>query len=271
MRAADRAVLAGLALAGLIAVFWFMVLSPKRDEAGRLGDDVAQLEQSVASEEQLAASAEEAQEDYSSNYRRLVVFGKAVPEDSDTSSLILTLDRIAGRAGVDFRNLELDASGAGTATPSTTTTTPPPSGSDGAAGATDGSDTSAATTTAAAPTEAAASVLPIGATVGPAGLPTMPYRLSFTGDFFRFADLISGLDRLVSTRDDDLRVDGRLMTVDGFSFSVDPNRGFPRLLASLAVTTYLTPASQGLTAGGTATGPAPSAGAVPTSSTGATP
>jgi hypothetical protein len=274
MRAADRAVLAGLALAGLIAAVWFLVLSPKREEAAKLGDQVSQLQQSVSQQEQLAAAAEQAQDAYGSNYRRLVVFGKAVPEDADTSSLILTLDRIAGNAGVDFRNLELDASGGAGSSTAAAPTTPPPlqSGSEAAAGA-QPAETSATTASATAPaTEAAAATLPIGATVGPAGLPVMPYRLSFTGDFFRFADLIGGLDNLVSTRGDDLRVDGRLLTVDGFSFSGDPARGFPNLVANFAVTSYLTPASQGLTAGGTPTGPAPTTpAAVPTSSTGAAP
>jgi hypothetical protein len=46
--------------------------------------------------------------------------------------------------------------------------------------------------------------------------------------------------------------------VDGFTLAADPVKGFPALTASLAVTTYLTPATQGLTAGATPTGPAPS-------------
>jgi len=67
-------------------------------------------------------------------------------------------------------------------------------------------------------------------------------------------------------------VDGRLMTVDGFSLTGDPDRGFPHLVASFAVTTYLTPATEGLTAGGTSAAPAPStSSAVPTSTTGETP
>ena len=48
-------------------------------------------------------------------------------------------------------------------------------------------------------TESAAAVLPLGAAVGLAGLPTMPYDLIFTGDFFDIADFMAGLDRMVKS------------------------------------------------------------------------
>ena len=100
-------------------------------------------------------------------------------------------------------------------------------------------------------TEAAAASLPIGATVGPAGLPVMPYELQFQGDFFQIADFVAGLDKGVSAgKKGEVSVDGRLMTVDGFSLTRDLQKGFPSLLANFAVTTYVTPTEEGLTAGG---------------------
>src|SRR2546429_4578815 len=47
----------------------------------------------------------------------------------------------------------------------------------------------------------------------------------------------------------------RLATIDGFSLQPSSSGG---LTANLAITTYVTPASQGLTAGATPAGPAPS-------------
>ena len=47
------------------------------------------------------------------------------------------------------------------------------------------------------PTEASAATLPIGATVGPAGLGVLPYSLQFTGDFFEIADLLERIDEQV--------------------------------------------------------------------------
>jgi hypothetical protein len=107
------------------------------------------------------------------------------------------------------------------------------------------------------PTEAAASLLPLGATVGTAGLGVMPYNLDFSGDFFQVADFIKGINSLVKTGDA-VAVDGRLMTLDGFALVPDgEENGVPKLKATFAVTTYVTPPDQGVTAGATSTAPAP--------------
>ncbi len=47
-------------------------------------------------------------------------------------------------------------------------------------------------------TEASAAALPIGAVVGPAGLPTLPVHLNFQGGFFDIANFIGGVDGLVT-------------------------------------------------------------------------
>jgi hypothetical protein len=85
----------------------------------------------------------------------------------------------------------------------------------------------------------------------------MPYNLTFSGDFFQVADFIGGIDSLIKTRGSNVAVDGRLVTLDGFALNADPEAGFPHLSATFSVTTYLTPPSQGLTAGATPTEPAP--------------
>ena len=256
MKSSDRAILAGLVVAGLIAAFWFVLLSPKREEASKLEDDVAALQQSVNEQEQLVAAAEQAREDFNANYRRLVVLGKAVPEDEDTSSLFVQLDKLAADSGVEFDTIVLNSNAAGEAAPppaaaETTAdgTAPPESTSEGAEA------TSAPEVVSTEPTEAAAAGLPIGATVGPAGLPVMPYTVGLRGSFFELADFLAGVDRLVHSRNGRDVVDGRLVTIDGFGLTGDPEEGFETLTASLAVTTFVTPADQGLTAGATSAGP----------------
>jgi hypothetical protein len=98
----------------------------------------------------------------------------------------------------------------------------------------------------------------------------MPYTLKFTGDFSKVSDFIGGLDKLVTTTNEGVAVDGRLLTVDGFSLSSAQGATFPHLEANFSVTTYLTPPTQGVTAG--ATPVAPEATATPASTTtGATP
>ncbi|HEX2467885.1 MAG TPA: hypothetical protein VHJ54_06740 [Solirubrobacterales bacterium] len=272
MKATDRSVLLGLALAGLIAAFWFVVLAPKREEAADLQKQVETVEQSVAEQEQLAASALEAKEDFDRNYRSLVVLGKAVPEDEDTSSLFVQLDQIADDSGVEFDAIELNASGAAAAPPPTAAAE---TTADGAQPADEGSSEPPSQPASAAPTEAAAAALPIGATVGPAGLPVMPYNIGLRGSFFALADFLAGVDRLVHSRHGREIVDGRLVTIDGFGLSGDPEDGFKTLTAELAVTTFVTPADLGLTAGATPTGPpealptpgVPTPGSTTTSST----
>jgi Tfp pilus assembly protein PilO len=271
MKASDRGVLILLPIVALIAAFWMLVLSPKREEASSLQDDIAQLESEIAVQQQVVEAAEQARQDFPEDYQKVVTLGKAVPQDDDTASLFAQLGVISRRAGVEFISLELraDSEAATPPAPDSTGGTPsvdePPAENGGAA--------------AVAPaTESAAALLPIGAAVGPAGLPVMPYALQFRGDFFHVADFIHGLDSRVTADEEKVLADGRLITIDGFTLKGDTEVGFPSLQASFAVTTYLTPETEGLTAGATPSGPAtvaaPGTGEVttePTSSTGATP
>jgi hypothetical protein len=99
----------------------------------------------------------------------------------------------------------------------------------------------------------------------------MPYTVTFDGNFFEIADFIKGLDSLVDTKRDEVAVDGRLVTVDGFSLEADPDRGFPALQASFALTTYLTPPGEGVTGGATPANPAEAEAAPVATTTGALP
>ena len=253
MKSSDRTILLGVVLVAVVTAALFLILGPKRKEAARLSDEVQTLKDSIAQQEQAASYGEEARRTFPSTYQRLVVLGKAVPAGDETSSMLVELSSISADAGVEFRGIALSGSGG---TPAAAPA--PPASTDASE-----SDTSvdAATAPASAPvsaTESVAANLPIGATVGPAGLPVMPYQLSFTGDFFRVADFISGLDDLVSTKGQRVVVDGRLMTIDGFALTADETKGFPALDASFAMTAYATPSDEGLTLGASPTAPAPS-------------
>src|SRR5439155_21540854 len=125
------------------------------------------------------------------------------------------------------------------------------------------SATPAATTTApTAATEATAANLPLGATVGAAGLPTMPYNLEFSGTYFDTASFLKDIDDLVLPHGTQVvAADGRLLTINGFSITrPDTPSGPPSdpfLKADLSVPHYVTPADQGPTIGATPRGPAP--------------
>jgi hypothetical protein len=120
------------------------------------------------------------------------------------------------------------------------------------------------------PTEVAASTMPLGASIGPAGLAVMPYTLTFKGSFFHVADFIHGLDALVKTKNEEVDVTGRLITINSFTLTPDGDRGFPFLGASFTVTTFLVPPEQGVTGGASPSSPEPSTTQVATT-TGGTP
>lgn len=229
MSSNDRTILLVIPLVAALVAFWFLLIAPKRDEASKLESQITQLQSGVQSQQAAAQAGVEARKHFPRDYHRLVVLGKAVPVDDETASFLVQIQKVADESGVDFRAIN----------------------------ASSGSTSAAAPTTTAAPaTEGAASLLPIGATVGSAGLPTMPYTLTFAGgNFFQIADFMAGIDRLVDTRKGRIASDGRLVTIDGFELTGDSTRPFPILGATLNVTTYVTPANQGLTAGATPAGP----------------
>jgi Tfp pilus assembly protein PilO len=237
-----------LVIAAFATFFWIALLSPKRDEADKLQIQIGRLESSLSEHRAEADTAEAARKSFPSDYAHLVVLGKAVPGDSETPSLLVQLNKIAARAHVDFQSLTLKSSGSG----EVETTAPTPTGGT------------------VSPTEAAASLLPLGASVGPAGLAVMPYELTFEGSFFKIADFIEGLDNLVKTTNAKVAVDGRLITVDSFSLAAGAG-GFPGLLASFTVTTFLTPPGQGLTGGASPAGPSSEGTELASATTGGSP
>lgn len=257
MKSSDRTILVALPLLALAVGFWLLVLGPKQREAGDLGERADNLRESIAAAEAEVATAEEARRSFPRDYARLVSLGAAVPEDDDQATFVHDLSELARRDSVSFRSFEL--------TPGTSAVAPPaPAAPPAAPPAAEIPASGSVTTTGAPATEASAATLPLGATVGPAGLPVMPYSLSFFGRFFDMADLFASLDSRVDVGEGagSPRVKGRLMTIDSFAMSADPVRGFPRVKTDLLVTTYLVPAEQGIAAGATPGGPAP-AGAVP--------
>ena len=82
----------------------------------------------------------------------------------------------------------------------------------------------------------------------------MPYDLRFTGDFFQVADLLAGLDSLVGADKKGTDVDGRLITINGFTMA-PPEPGLTTLDVDLSISAYVLPDSQGLTAGATPLAP----------------
>lgn len=239
MSSTNRVIVAMLAVSAVTIAFWTLALAPKREEASKLELQVNSLKESLAIDRQEVEQGLTSRKDFTADYSQLVVLGKAVPADDDTASLLVQINHIAEDAKVRFQEVSLR----GTASEAAALPTE-------SVGAEPESPTA---TNVAAPTEAAAATMPLGASIGPAGLAVMPYSLKFTGDFTDVADFIHGLDQLVRTTNSKVAVDGRLITIDGFSLGAEDGHTFPLLEANFAVTTYLIPEGQGLTPGAGAT------------------
>jgi Tfp pilus assembly protein PilO len=234
----NKMIVGMVALVVLAAAFWMLLLSPKRSEVSKLEGQVQTQEASLAQHRTEAAQGLAAQRAFPGEYQQLVVLGKAAPQDAETASLLVQLNRIARDAHVRFETFSLSSSEE--AAPAEEAPAPP--AEEGAA-------------LPPSPTEVAASTMPIGASIGPAGLAVMPYTLTFKGNFFHIADFIHGLDSMVKTKNARVDVTGRLITINGFNLGPEASKGFPNLEASFTVTTYLVPPGEGVAAGATVAGP----------------
>ncbi|HKF83557.1 MAG TPA: type 4a pilus biogenesis protein PilO [Solirubrobacterales bacterium] len=209
-------------VAGAIS-FWVLGVSPKREEAAKLDKQASTLESELNTHEEEVLRGEEARREFPTDYQKLVVLGKAVPGDDDTASLLVQINRIAKRNKLEFREIGLVSEGEESEASAPVEGIPP--------------------------TEASAALLPLGASIGVAGLGVMPYSLTFHGNFFTLADFIEEIDALVKTENEDVLVDGRLITLDGFALEADEEKGFPALQGNFSITTYLSPPGQGAPAG----------------------
>lgn len=242
-----RPLIAIVVIAALAIAFWMLALGPKREQADDLGAQVTQLNSSIETARSEMLVATEAKRSFPADYQQLVILGQAVPSNDETASLLVELERIATGSKVKFKSIQLEGEGE----PSSTGETPSTAGLSAEATA--------------PPTEVAASLMPLGASIGPAGLAVMPYTLEFSGSFFQIADFIKKIDSLVYPDGEKVAVDGRLVTINGFALSPDPDQGFPRLDANFSVTTYLAPPGQAAAAA-TAVAPetaAPAGGEAP--------
>lgn len=249
MTTRDRTVLAVVAGVALLAVYWLLILSPKRDQVAKLDRAIGAEHQTLASAEAKLAPAEAARRGYARNYATVARLGQAVPAEENVPSLVYQLDTAASMSKVDFRNLQL------TATPTAAAPAAPVSSPSASSSSSPSSPPSTSPGAGVAPTQAATATLPPGTEVGPAGFPTMPFSLTFDGSFFHMAGFFRRLERFVVTSGHAVRVGGRLLTLDGIAFSAS-RKGFPRVKATVAATAYLVPADQGASAGGAAASPA---------------
>lgn len=212
------------ATAAAFAAFWFLALAPKREQVTKLDGQIAAKQSEADQAKATLAGYEKSKAAYGKNYSTVVRLGKAVPEDDDVRSLLVQLDSEAGGTNVDFRTIQIGGTGGAVSADPTATST-------------------------------ASSPPPGAVSVGTAGFSQMPFAFSFRGTYANLSHFLSRMERFVTLRNQQVNVTGRLLRLESIDLQVDQS-GFPRIRAQLGASSYLVPATQGLTAGATPSGPA---------------
>jgi type IV pilus assembly PilO-like protein len=278
----DRKILVAVLILALLVGYWFLLLGPKREEASKAATEVAAQQQRVDEAHAELARLEQARTRYASDYSAVVRLGKAIPSAVDTPSLLVQLQDAADGTQIDFDRFEAGqrlAPAPGTAaqpqslgtaaaqqTGQTGTSTPPGGGPPPAVGSqtqteeSPKSDVGAAREDTPAAREAQAkadkAVKNAVAAGIPVGLEGVPLDFTFRGSFFDLADFFHEMKRFVDVAGKDIRVSGRLMTIDKLKFVSD--KDFPQVTAEVTATAFVSPKTQGVTGGASPDGPAES-------------
>jgi hypothetical protein len=203
-----------LAAVAAIAAFYFLALSPKRDESARLDGEIATKQSQLDQARAQAASYEHARANHRENYTTLTRLGKAVPADDDVRSLLVQLNDAAERSKVDFHAITVG----------------------GGSSATDGAKPGTASGLAPAP-----GTVPVGS----AGFSAMPFSFGFEGSFFRLSDFFNRVEDFVTVTNKDIDVTGRLLLLGSISVAPKDN-DLRHMTAQIGAASYLVPPAQGI-------------------------
>jgi hypothetical protein len=234
----NKILLAAVAAIAAVAAFWFLALTPKREEATKLDTEIAAKQTQLDQSSSQLATYEKAKSNYKVNYTMMTRLGKAVPADDDVRSLLVQINDAADRAKVDFQSINI---GGGASSPSPGSTT-----------------------------GAAAALAPPPGTVrvGSAGFSAMPFSFAFSGSFFRLSHFFNRLEDFVTVTNRDVDVTGRLLLLGSISLTADGG-DLERLKAQIGAASYLAPTEASVAAAAPAA--APGSGATPQEPGGTTP
>ncbi|MEA2149415.1 MAG: hypothetical protein QOD69_1245 [Solirubrobacteraceae bacterium] len=205
MTHSDKRAITIVALFGcaILAALWMLAISPKRQDGADVRVDVTAQEQRLQAALTQVSAYENARKQFPGMLAELHTLDKAVPAQAAIASL---LRQVQQRADVHHSELRLVAMKGASAVPGATGTTP----------------------------------LPPGATVGPDGLSALPFTFEFTGEYFDLRDILETVRHSVGFRSGDLKVHGRLLTIDGLTFD-RPDPKSTKATAVVNATAYIAP------------------------------
>jgi Tfp pilus assembly protein PilO len=219
MTRTNRILIAIVAIAAAASAYYFLVLTPKREQVTKLDTDIAAKQTQLAQAKQTLVGYEKARASYKANYTTLVRLGKAVPSDDDIRSLMVQLQNAAVGTGVDFEKIELASGFAG------------------------GTGSAAATPTTATSGELAPA--PGSVPVAGGALSAMPFSFTFNGSYFDLSTFLARLEHFVSEHNDKLNATGRLLRLESVGIAPGP-AGFPTMQAQIGAAIYVVPPVQGV-------------------------
>jgi hypothetical protein len=223
MTARDRLILIFIVAIAILGGAYVAVISPERNRASSVSNEVSAATSRLASAESKLAEARQAQVRYAAAYASIVSLGKAVPTSEEVPSLLYQLAQATHQKKVDFSSI---VSGGGAAASSASS----------AAGA--------------------------ASTAVSAGFTQMPFTFVFNGTYADLERLFAAIDRnVVRGSTGKLQVNGRLLTIQSAKLGPLPAGGGSskptnQLTGTITATAYVLPATQSLTAGATAAAPA---------------
>jgi hypothetical protein len=288
----DRKILLSVIPLVLLLAYYFLLFSPRREEASKASKDLSTQQKRVTDAQAKVSAATASKTTFASDYTQMVRLGKAIPSKIDMPSLIVQLDQASTGTGIKFTKIATGERDAGATPPAATDSSPSTGGTSGngtngqpaaaaggqQAGTSFGKSTEKANNTAASENKNAASAgstadskagdsssgssgstdssgAPAAGSAPPPGLETVPLNLEFEGNFFNLANFFHKLKRMVYVKGNNVAVSGRLVTVDSIKYSSDPDL-FPKIKAEITATVFLSPETQGTTAGASPSGPA---------------
>jgi Tfp pilus assembly protein PilO len=124
MSARDRTAISVVVGALLLAGLWFLLISPKREEALQLGEQVTEAQGMLDQARSDLARFEQARAAYRDNYAVLAAVGKAAPAEDATATLLFQIGATARSEKVDFRSFAAGQAPAGAPTAEATQALP---------------------------------------------------------------------------------------------------------------------------------------------------
>jgi len=259
----DKKILMLLVPIALIAAYWFLVLSPKKEESAAIQDQLSQAQTEQQEAESAAAAVSGAKSNFAADYTTVIRLGKAVPSTVDMPSLLMQLDRAARGTDISFDKIVTGdrqaapaaAASTGGSSSSGSAQSGPGKAKQAAQGAANKASNTGTLNGAQPGANGSAAPGSTGATGAAApGLESVGLDFTFSGTFFDLADFFHRMKRFVKVVNDDIVVRGRLMTIDNFKWTAEPEK-WPFLKAEVHATVYLAPKAQGVSAGATPQGP----------------